>query len=192
MYLRCLVGLLFVISSLAHAVDPDDDSDYGDENTIRVSDLPKNPPKFEQFPATQMLDGKPTVPDTHSHPRSRLFRTAIRYGAEEGPNFAGHYTILSWGCGSGCAAFAIVDAKTGKVFHPHNLREVSSNNVEVGKAAVDKRATSDRDWVIFDINSKLIVVIGDINDDPKLRGISYFVWERETLRRVRFVPRPRR
>lgn len=194
MYRRCLAVLLFVTSLLPNAVDsdlgPDAFSDYGDKNTIRTSDLPKNPPKFEQFPASQTLDGKPTVPDTDSHPRSRLFRTRIRYGAEEGPNFAGHYTIVGWGCGSGCTALAIVDAKTGKVFHPQNLRQVTGDNVEVGKRDVDERATSDLGRMIFDINSKLIVVAGEINTDPKLRGISYFVWDRETLRRVRFVPRP--
>jgi hypothetical protein len=35
--------------------------------------------------------------------------------AEGGPNFAGHYTVALWGCGTSCQSFAIIDAKTGAV-----------------------------------------------------------------------------
>jgi hypothetical protein len=38
--------------------------------------------------------------------------------AEAGPNFAGHYVIVTWGCGSSCLMMAIVDLKTGRVFPP--------------------------------------------------------------------------
>jgi len=35
-----------------------------------------------------------------------------------GPNFAGHYFVIRWGCGSECLMMAIVDARTGKVYDP--------------------------------------------------------------------------
>jgi len=35
-----------------------------------------------------------------------------------GPNFAGHYFVIRWGCGSDCLMMAIIDAKTGKVYSP--------------------------------------------------------------------------
>lgn len=31
-------------------------------------------------------------------------------------NFAGHYVVASWGCGSGCQNFSIIDKLTGKVY----------------------------------------------------------------------------
>jgi hypothetical protein len=34
-----------------------------------------------------------------------------------------------------------------------------------------------------------IAIVG-INEDPALRGISYFVWEHNKLKRIRFVQRP--
>jgi hypothetical protein len=41
-----------------------------------------------------------------------------------GPNFAGHYFVITWGCGSPCLMAAIVDGKSGRVqpppFHPDN------------------------------------------------------------------------
>ena len=35
--------------------------------------------------------------------------------AERGPNFAGHYTVAVWGCGTTCQSFAIINALTGDV-----------------------------------------------------------------------------
>jgi hypothetical protein len=70
-------------------------------------------PAFEQFSVAESFTGKPAPPQiTASH---RLFRTMIRRGASKGPNFAGHYTIATWGCGTGCMSLAIIDAKDGRV-----------------------------------------------------------------------------
>jgi hypothetical protein len=33
-----------------------------------------------------------------------------------GVNFAGHYAILNWGCGTQCIAYVIADVATGRVF----------------------------------------------------------------------------
>jgi len=38
--------------------------------------------------------------------------------AAPGPNFAGRFIIVRWGCGAPCLMAAIVDAKTGRVFPP--------------------------------------------------------------------------
>lgn len=35
-----------------------------------------------------------------------------------GPNFAGHYYVIRWGCGSNCLMVAVVDGRTGKVYGP--------------------------------------------------------------------------
>ena len=70
-------------------------------------------PAFEQFGVDGIFKGKPAPPKiTGSH---RWYRTMIRLGAEKGPNFAGHYSIATWGCGTGCLSIAIIDAKDGSV-----------------------------------------------------------------------------
>jgi hypothetical protein len=38
----------------------------------------------------------------------------IQYNNQMRPNFAGHYIIVSWGCGSPCQMNAIIDMKSGK------------------------------------------------------------------------------
>ena len=43
------------------------------------------------------------------------FRTRIRSEVKQGANFAGHYTVVSIGCGTNCANHALVDTKTGRI-----------------------------------------------------------------------------
>lgn len=46
----------------------------------------------------------------------RMFRTNLSNAAKEPPDFAGHYRIAYWGCGSNCSAGTMVDLKTGDIF----------------------------------------------------------------------------
>lgn len=72
--------------------------------------------RFDAYP----VRGKSTSPcaqvDLKSHPKARLFRTMLREGAKTGPNFAGHYTIVQWGCGSSCLMVAVVNCRNGRVY----------------------------------------------------------------------------
>src|SRR6185369_11667024 len=72
-------------------------------------------PRFEDYPARNMYKG----------PNARLvltradmtFKTRLRVAARERKtNFAGHYIVTTWGCGSACVDGAVIDAKTGKVY----------------------------------------------------------------------------
>jgi hypothetical protein len=78
-----------------------------------VNNLPV--PQFEQYKVKTIYKGKPAVSILRT-PDDREYRTRIRKGAKEGPNFAGHYTIIMLGCGTQCASFLIVDAASGRVF----------------------------------------------------------------------------
>jgi hypothetical protein len=75
-------------------------------------------PVFADHPATERFSGAPTLPDIKSAPDVKKFTSRIREGARQGPNFAGRYTIVDWGCGSDCQSFVIVDAKTGVIHTP--------------------------------------------------------------------------
>ncbi len=172
---------LCLLTGLCHAQA---NEAYFDASTIRAADLPKNPPTFSDY-SVPVFVGELAEPDVKSHPRSRLFRSKIREGAKRGPNFAGHYTIVGWGCGSSCGSLAIVDAATGQVFHPKNLDAIDNINVDY-----DALAGVEESLIKYRPDSRLLVIIGGINEDPKLRGISYFVWEHDKLRRVRFVHKP--
>jgi hypothetical protein len=91
-------------------------------------------PKFEDYPVNEVFDHTPHPPILTT-PQQRHFRTRIREGVEKGwgvwinggwgkeqnrpgPNFAGHYIVIIWGCGSGCIEMAMSDAETGTVYNP--------------------------------------------------------------------------
>ncbi len=48
-------------------------------------------------------------------PDAKNFSTAITKAVQGGPNFAGHFTIAEWGCGTACEDHAIVDVVTGNI-----------------------------------------------------------------------------
>ena len=89
--------------------------------------------RFEDFAIAEAFQGPSVAPVLASF-EERRYRTVIRrgvdkgWGAEDGttgkelaapgPNFAGHYVIVTWGCGSPCMMAAIVDLKSGRVFPP--------------------------------------------------------------------------
>ena len=73
-------------------------------------------PKFQDFGVADSFKGKPAEPDTRSSWLGRRFRTVIRRQSRAGPNFAGRFTVVRWGCGSSCIMFGIVDAISGKVY----------------------------------------------------------------------------
>ncbi|AOY88285.1 hypothetical protein BKP64_08975 [Marinobacter salinus] len=54
--------------------------------------------------------------DFNSHPGAIGFKHRFNFLEGRRANFAGHYLLLYWGCGTGCQQFAIVDVKTGQVF----------------------------------------------------------------------------
>lgn len=74
-------------------------------------------PRYDDYPVREIYKGRiaPVVLDSK---RARMFRSRLREDSRTGPNFAGHYTVVYWGCGTGCAQMAVVDAKTGRVYWP--------------------------------------------------------------------------
>jgi hypothetical protein len=79
----------------------------------------KNKPKLPKLSdySAQHYDGNVHAPMLESK-HHRMFRTAIREAAKNGVNFAGHYVIADWGCGTGCTQFVVQDALTGTVVDP--------------------------------------------------------------------------
>ena len=73
-------------------------------------------PRFDQFKVDTAFQG-PVAPVVLTHnSEARRFRTVLRAGAAHGPNFAGAFTVVTWGCGSNCIVVAVVNAITGAVY----------------------------------------------------------------------------
>jgi hypothetical protein len=76
-------------------------------------------PDFYQYPIgkDESFDGSPATVDLTSYPDAKRFRTKLNEGSRIGPNFAGHYTVVTIGCGTSCQENWIIDARTGKILN---------------------------------------------------------------------------
>ncbi len=134
---------------------------------------------FSRYPArVPAAEVRPVGPDVRSG-KPHLYRTVIREQATEGPNFAGHYTIIRIGCGAATACLAIADARTGKVFFPQELEEAEAMLVDTGGIKVET--------LNYRKDSRLLIAFGRINEDRKTEGMSYFLWQSGKLTLIRFV-----
>lgn len=84
--------------------------------TLAPNDWKKDrPPQFDDFPVKDIYRGASAAVDLNSNPYAREYRTRLRQAAKCSPDFAGRYTVASWGCGSNCQAFMLIDSRTGAV-----------------------------------------------------------------------------
>jgi hypothetical protein len=95
--------------------------------------------------------------------------SGIRKAVQHGPNFAGHYTVADWGCGTECGVFVIVDDFTGRAYDPPEI----SKGVDLGLAGPD-----------FRVNSSLMVVASC--PDPRVYGLkncqrNFYRWDGSRL-----------
>ena len=176
MKLRLFI-LLGLLVSGAVALAESSTEDAYDAYTIRPSDIPAQAPRMIDYPALPFV-GKNATPKLDGDAETRMFRTRIAQWAKETPNFAGHYILATWGCGTDCTQIAIIDAQTGRVYHPQG---VSTNvSVNVHDALVGQT-------LVFQQDSRLLRIIGMPEERSEERGVSYYLWENNRLRRIRFV-----
>ena len=70
-------------------------------------------PRFEDYPSTEAFSVRPAPVVLASARYGPTYRTRLRAGAQSGPNFAGAFTVVTWGCGSSCQVSVIINARTG-------------------------------------------------------------------------------
>ena len=143
----------------------------------------KTIPQFRDYPVVDVYRGKPAAVKLGSHPLARTFRTVLGEGAEKGPNFAGHFTVVLWGCGSGCQSFAIVDAKTGKVMF------VTSEKEKIPEAVVGLDYKIDSSLLI--VNPIATLEAEDPASNLRSEDSRFYVWRGTNLELV-FVRSPKR
>jgi hypothetical protein len=130
---------------------------------------------FNRYPAPPVHVVRPAVPLV-SYGLAHLYRTVIREQAKLGPDFAGHFTIVRIGCGAGTACLAVADASTGRVFFSQTLK-----SVYILRDADVERLNYRRD-------SSLLIAAGSPNEDDSREGLSYYLWQHDKFRLIRFIP----
>jgi len=123
-------------------------------------------PRFESFRVSDPFTGALSRLQLASNPAARRYKAVLTEAAANGPNFAGHYTVAYWGCGSPCGRFAIINARTGKVF----MADVASDVTPIVRRDSRLLVIDATDWGRAD-------TIGH----PMLPYIFYYEWVRDTL-----------
>lgn len=146
------------------------------ERNARIKDFIRYPnptiwnsdraPRFEDFKIEKMFNGNLTEVNINNNSSAREFRSALRYAAKSGPNFAGHYAVAEWGCGSSCQDGMIIDLISGEVYDP--FTEATSRGVD------------------YKINSYLFIT--DPKDDSENEQgfisqlpVKYYIWKNNQL-----------
>jgi hypothetical protein len=159
-----------------------------DDCMIALAAITQPVPKFADFPAPPETIGKPAPVDLASHPEARRFRTQIRRDAAAGPNFAGYFTIVGWGCGSACLEWGIVNARTGKVWFEPGLSVVSIDRV-ADEANPARGVNAELYNLRFRHDSRMLVVLGAPGEDEAREGVGYYRWDGKAFALLKFVPR---
>jgi hypothetical protein len=136
-------------------------------------------PDFSQYPAAVVKATARQV-NFRSHPKAKTFRTNLKEGLSGGVNFAGHYVVATWGCGSGCQQSAIIDGRTGNVFFPAQLEDSTGGNGEL----------NEKDPLEYKNNSRLLIINGHPGSNDSANGkygVWYYEWTGRALKLIKFV-----
>ena len=128
-------------------------------------------PAFNQYPA-RVERVRTKAINFRGNPDARRFRTVLTEALRDGTNFAGHYIVASWGCGTACQIGAIIDTRTGNVFWPKELAGIYT----IFDEPIKHRA-----------NSRLLVVSQVPATKADLREDIYYEWKNNRLRLIRSV-----
>jgi hypothetical protein len=158
-------------------------------------------PKFEDYPVKEIFTGTPAAPILAT-PQQRLYRTRIRKGVakgagvlrdgkeQSGPNFAGHYFVIWWTCGSPCGMTAIVDARSGKIYDPPLSSGDGPNDSFFLPDVILPDVKTGAPWAAspeFRLNSSLMIVTAyDPAKDENY--IHYFLWKDNRWTLLRRAP----
>jgi len=121
--------------------------------------------------------------DFRNNSEARTFRTRLSEALLGGVNFAGHYVVAGWGCGTGCISGAIIDARNGKVYWPLPMYALSV--WWDGENYADKP-------IDYQKNSRLVILRGSPgvkdSETEKPNGEYFYEWRNNSLKLIKFIP----
>ncbi len=138
-------------------------------------------PSFTNYPAAVE---RPKIKSVNfkMNPGAGDYRTRISDAMKRGVNFAGHYVLTGWGCGTGCINAAVIDTRTGSVHWPYELSGISTwyGNDEYYNEPV-----------AFKKNSRLLIITGRPGDNDEKRpptpaGSYYYQWKNNRFWLIKF------
>jgi hypothetical protein len=133
-----------------------------------VPEAAQYPAKVEQATARHV--------DLASNPKAETFKTDLNDSLQSGVNFAGHFVVAQWGCGSGCVQVAIIDGRNGHVYFPSQLQGVTPGSGELENSEL----------LAFKPESTLLILSG-IPSDKTDYGVWYYSWTGTEFKLILYV-----
>ena len=133
------------------------------------------PPRFTDYPVKEHFNSQ-TASLVLSR-EARMYRTRLKEAARQKPNFAGHFIVTTWGCGTECIMGAIIDASTGRVF-------MLPTTLCCWGSGVDEKFNP----VEFRPNSSLIILSGARNEKEGDLATRFYKFENNRLVLIRSIP----
>jgi len=133
-------------------------------------------PQFKDYAVSERFTGKVASPVLTGE--SRNYRTRLRDAARGKPNFAGHFIVTYWGCGTECVEGAIIDAHSGHVF-------MLPTTLCCWGMDVDDKFEP----ITYRPDSKLIILAGARNEKEGDNATRFYKFENSQLVLIKSVPR---
>ncbi|MBT7348798.1 hypothetical protein HN858_03940 [Candidatus Falkowbacteria bacterium] len=125
-------------------------------------------PTFEKYPVSETAASSSYSPlDLNSHPVGIKFKTILTNAYDGSPNFAGHYTVVDYGCGANCQRFVIIDNITGIIYQTNEF---------VSELGIDFQLESN----LLIVNPSSTLDLYRIDNENRKRNMA--VWERFSSR----------
>jgi hypothetical protein len=152
---------------------------------------PKPNPKFKDYATGEVFRGRaakivwPSDVDPHD-PNLQKMREAVQDTIPRKPNFAGHYAIVEYSCGTECSQITVVDLKNGLV-----LMAVPYDTLDLD---ADPKVGIPYPGLSYKRNSRLLVASGCFDwDSPESKrecGTKYFELKDDGFALLKYVPGP--
>jgi len=142
----------------------------------------RSAPRFEDFQVPAPSPARANKAFVANHVPG--WRRSLGELAKEGPDFAGHFIIAQWTCGSTCTGFAIVDTQKGTVkFAPFDVAYAFCPDPFEPGSELEYR-----------LNSRLLIVNGHVETGSSTNGVVdgpcghfYYTWDGHSLKRISSV-----
>jgi len=154
------------------------------QQTSKTSGSRYNVPQFTDYPSDAVYIGT-------NHPLfldefGKSYRTRLREAIKNGkPDFAGHYIVVKWGCGSsGCNTGAVIDSKTGKAY----LFPVAMSSVFPLKPEFEQENGQEH---IYKLNSRLMVFAGNLEGTKQGDGVDtveFYEFKNDQFLYIKSIP----
>jgi hypothetical protein len=140
-------------------------------------------PAFSAYPANVERTRASRIDFRHS-PGASSFRTRLNEALRGDVNFAGHYILTGWGCGTGCIYGAIIDARSGRVYFPEELAGLGTGYTKDGGYEDEP--------LKYRKNSRLLIISGvpgarTETATEKPQGAYCYEWKNGRLRLIKFI-----